>query len=144
MEKPLTALHAADVASLSLAYDFGFRYRDRSRGISKPRFFVTARPSDRSARLAGLGQVTPSCPRPLAMPTFCDHVADGLWTNLAPLRVRHFPISRLPETLIPGKQAPRPFALVLDVVIINLKSLLSKGNQDLVPNCDAGFRVTAA
>jgi hypothetical protein len=101
-------------------------------------------PAGALGQLAVSGQVTPGCPRPLAMPTFCDHVADGLWTNLALLCVRHLPISRLPETPLPGKLAPRPFALVSDVVIINLKSLLSKGNQDLVPNCDAGFRVTAA
>jgi hypothetical protein len=53
------------------------------------------------------------------------------------------PIFLLPEIPKPGKLSPRSLAFVLNVVLIDLQPLLSKGNQDLVPNGDAGFCVTA-
>ena len=61
-----------------------------------------------------------------------------------PSRYPDIPISCDPESPKPGKLSPRPFALVLNVVLIDLQPLFAKGDQDLVPDGDAGFGVTAA
>ena len=61
-----------------------------------------------------------------------------------PFRYPDIPIACNPESPKPGKLSPRPFALVLNVVLIDLQPLFAKGDQDLVPDGDAGFGVTAA
>jgi hypothetical protein len=55
--------------------------------------------------------------------------------------------NRLPEIWLPETRkelSPRPFALVLNVIFIDLKPLSAKRDQDLVPDGGAGFGVTAA
>jgi hypothetical protein len=66
--------------------------------------------------------------------------ASDTYTNRFP----DIPVARNPENPKPGELPPRPLAFVLNVVLIDLQPLLSKGHQDLVPNGDAGFCVTAA
>lgn len=59
-------------------------------------------------------------------------------------RTRECSKSRFPETPKNLISSPRPFALVLDVILIHLNPFPTKSDQNLVPDGGAGFCVTAA
>lgn len=52
------------------------------------------------------------------------------------------PKSRNPEIL--KELFSRPLTFVLDVILVDLKPLFTKSDQNLVPDRDAGFRVAEA
>jgi hypothetical protein len=45
---------------------------------------------------------------------------------------------------IPKDLFSRPLTFVLDVILVDLEPLFTKGDQNLVPDRDAGFRVAEA
>ena len=90
--------------------------------------------------------------RPWPTPLRLTGLPNGRQSRARDLKTRspEIPIIRKPvipqsrNHEIPKNLFSRPLTFVLDVILVDLEPLFTKGDQNLVPDRDAGFRVAEA